>query len=193
MSDDLIHSFWNEVNSFSKEIILMPDDDVLIKKVDAAVRSLGDYDWEYGPADEHLYYFALSPNFKVELLPEIDYIVYLAPAIDGWEIVSCKPQKSELLEEFEIQNEGDAPSLIDTKGWECIIYKYPDQTIELDIRINNIEASDDIKYLAVDIHLSNLLGERKYIEKIKSVSIVNEFPEDIKARCVPVRDIDSYI
>ncbi len=193
MNDEKIHEFWNVFSSISEEVLVTPNDDKLIAKIDSSVRDLGDYDWEYGPSQTKRFYFALSPNLQIHLLEEVDYIVSLAPAIDNWEIISCKPKKKEFLEEWEILNERGEKIIVNTKNWKCVIYKFPDDTIELDVVIENVDGNDEIKYLAVDIHLSNILGERKYIQKIKTFSILNEFPEDIKKRAVRVRDLDKYI
>lgn len=193
MNDKKIHEFWSFISGISKELAATPNNDNLINKIDSAVYAFGDYDWEYGPSQSKDFYFALSPNLRIDLIQEVEYIVSLAPVIENWEIISCKPKKFEPLEKWNMYNEKGEKIVVNTKEWECIIYKFPDNTIELDILINNLEGNDEIKYLAVDIHLSNIMGEKKYIQTISNFKIVAEFSGETGKRAVKVRDIEMYI
>lgn len=188
-----VESFWQKFNLLAKAIIRKPDDSEIICILDTYVHQLGDYDWEYGPSKKKELYFCLSPNMRVDLIEEVDDIIRKAPEIEYWEIISCKPKKKELISKFFIENEKGEEILIDTKGWKCIAYKFPNGTYDLDILLNKIEGNEETKYLAIDIHLTNLMGERKYITLIEGVTIVSSIEGEIKQKSFSVESISKFV
>lgn len=188
-----VNRFWEEFSVLSQEIIKSPDNNKVIERVDYLVKELGGYDWEYGPSEKGEYYFCLSPNLQEELLKKVDEIVSLAPVIYDWEIISGKPRKKEFLKGWTMFNEDNTEILVDTDNWKCVVYKFPDNTYDIDFKISGVEGNEDTQYLAVDIHLTNLLGERNYLRLIKGVNIVPEFSKEAIGRTVMVKDLTNYI
>ena len=187
------NEFWSEFSVLSRKILDNPLDDETINKVDALVYDLGEFDWEYGPSKKREYYFALSPNLRLDLLDEVDKIVSLAPEMPDWEIISCKPKKEEELDQWSMLNQNEEEIEIDTTGWSCILYKFQDGTYEIDVKVGPINGDEDTKYTAVTIQLTNILGERKYLTAIANFKIVDEFSSEISNRSILVKDLDSYI
>jgi hypothetical protein len=185
-------AFWNATVPLLKQVLVEPESDELIKQIDKVVSDFGDYDWEYGPSKKTQFYFCLSPNFREELIDEIDKIISLAPTLNGWEYISCKPRKEEL-PKWNMLNENDEEITIDARSWKCVVYKFPDQTIDIDIKIEGIKGNLDTQRMAVDIQLTNLLGERNYIKIVKGVNIVSEFSEKDKGRAIPVNELYEVI
>ena len=94
---------------------------------------------------------------------------------------------------FVILNESDEEIIVDTHNWKCIVYKFPDKTVDLDIKVEGVKGDIDTQYFAVNIHLTNLLGERNYLKVIKGVTIVSEFSEKDSARAIGVNDIFNVL
>jgi hypothetical protein len=78
---------------------------------------------------------------------------------------------------------------MDTRGWQCVVYKFKDNTVDLDVKINNIEGELDTRCSAVNIHLTNILGERNYLKIIKNVAVVLEFSQTDGRRAIPISDL----
>ena len=166
-----IKSFWAFFKSISNEVFLNPIDKKLISQLDKEVYKLGKVGWEYGPWNEG-FYFCLSPNLKLELLEYVDECIALAPNIPNWSFLVGKPKKEEKVDEFVFMN--DTKSIINTTKWRVVVYKFKDGTFDIDI-ITDLPYEEKTNYLAVDIAITNLLGELNYMKKVSNVSIVKEF------------------
>ncbi len=187
-----IDGFWKAISPLLEKVLTNPENEGLIKQIDNLVSTFGDYDWEYGPSNKTEYYFCLSPNFQEDLIDEVDEIVSFAPSLSGWEYLSCKPRKPEVFS-WVMLNENDEEITVDTRKWKCVVYKFPDNTVDLDVKIDDVRGNSDTQNLAVDIHLTNVLGERNYIKIVKGVSIVSQFAEKDRLRSIPVHELFEVI
>lgn len=188
-----VKKFWGDFSLISQEIIKNPEDEDNIEKLDQLVNELGKYDWEYGPSNKAEYYFCLSPNLDENLLSEVESIVANSPKIENWEIIACKPRKIEPLMKWNMFNENDIEITINTNEWRCVLYKFPDNTYDLDVKLNNVDGNEDTQYLAVDIHLTNIIGEKDYMKFIKNISLVSEFSSESKDRSILLNEIYNYL
>ncbi|GAA0894541.1 hypothetical protein GCM10009122_42220 [Fulvivirga kasyanovii] len=187
-----INLFWADFTAIEGELRADPENKDLIDKIDLMVKKLGSYDWEYGPFEDH-FYFCISPHFDKELIPSIEEIMNYAPSSNYWEFMVGKPRKKELLSRFVIYDSDNREVVVDTDGWECIIYRFEDGTYDLDVKMNIKLESEDMKYLALDIHLTNILGEKVYLSIIEGIDIVDEFDDEVKNRAVRFNEIAKYI
>lgn len=192
MTTDKADSFWKSLTPLLDQVLKDPENDTLINQIDDLVSKLGEYDWEYGPGKKAEFYFCISPNLNADLIPQIDEIISHAPVLDGWEFISCKSRKEDVFS-WMMLNENGEEITIDTHGWKCVVYKFSDGTVDLDVKISGVKGDSDIQQLAVNIHLTNLLGERNFIKVVKGFNIVSEFAEKDKGRSIPVNDLFKLI
>lgn len=187
----VIDSFWTKLEELLY-VFKKQNQEELIDQINEVVNTLGSYDWEIGPWGDKLY-FALSPGYNADLLDELESIIDSAPQISGWAIISGKPRKAEKIKRWYMPNDKGVDILVNAEGWRCVIYKFQDGTYDLDIQVSNLDEDEDTIYQALDIHLTNLLGEINYINYISSVNLVDDFKETIRDRSVPLEDIAKYV
>ncbi len=188
-----INDFWNKFRGISKIIREFPEEDNIIQLVDNLVKTLGDFSWEYGPSINTDFYFSLSPNLNPDNLVLIKDIISSAPKIEGWEFIAGKPKKREFIPSWIILDDKEEEIKINASNWRCIIYKYSDNTYDLDVEITNLNCNEDTKYYAVDIHLINLIGELSYIELITDIKIVSKFSPEEYDKSIMMKDILKYL
>jgi hypothetical protein len=180
--------FWKQIAPLLIEALNDPEGIELTNKIDSVVKDFSGYDWEYGPSKVEEFYFSLSPGSQVKNFEEIDEVISLAPRLRGWEFISGKPRKEELLN-FLMLNENNEEISIETQNWECVVYRFPDQTVDLDVKLDGINGNTDTQYYALDIHLTNLLGERNYLRVVKNFNIVSEFSHRDSPQAFPVNQV----
>jgi len=186
-----IELFWIKILQVLSKVRVNPEDQVLIKELDDIVFNFGEYEWEYGPSQKTDFYFCLSPNLNAELLDEVDAIILAAPELAGWEFISCKPRKKDVTK-WSMSDQNGNEIVINTLNWRCIVYKYPDDTLELDVMTDS-KTDLDTQYSAVDIHIMNLIGEREYMKYITSFTIVKNFPSDDEHKSIPMDQLHEVI
>lgn len=181
--------FFTEISSKLKE---NPEDDNVVLSLDRAVQELGVYGWEYGPFQfkEGDYYFCLSPNLSVRLLEEVQYIISLAPALEGWHFLVGKPKKLEEINSIDIDFDKSSKKSVCADKWRCILYKVGNGKYEVDIQLDNEVNSfnENDQYIIVDTFLVQMLGEIGYMTYIEEVFIV----EDIKKTGIKFLDLRYF-
>ncbi|MEL6625438.1 MAG: hypothetical protein AAFQ83_17545 [Bacteroidota bacterium] len=178
--------FWERFSLLSEDLLSNPESSELIRRLDRLVQELGDFDWEYGPSAVAEFYFSISPNFRVDLIQDVNEIVAVAPRIINWELIAGRPRKREILNEFVITNIYGEDLEVNAKDWMCILYKFKNQTYDLDVQINGLHVDEETQYQAVEIHISNLIGEMIFLSKIKNISIVEDFDSNLESRAIPL-------
>ena len=186
-----IISFWIWFESVSRALSQNVDDPDILSELDQKVNALGPFDWEIGPVEKSLLYLAISPNLNDELLRVTAEIVGYAPLCEGWLFLNAKPRK-EYVPIFKLINENQKKILIDISSWSYVLFHFEDRTFDIDIKINSIDGSWETQKLAIDIALTNLLGEEKFITCIKNINIVNEFGEN-ENKATQFRYINEHI
>ena len=149
-----IEFFWDFFKTIAPEIINNPEDLKLITRLDEEVNKLGEVSWEYGPNQDDGFYFSLSPNFRFDLIPYTDFIISLSPVIPEWKFISGKPQKLENIEEFTFVNDDGSETLVNTKNWHAVAYKFKDDTYDIDF-ILDTNLDTETSYLALNTAMSN--------------------------------------
>lgn len=187
-----VNAFWEELPPLLTKVLGDPENPFLIDHIDAVVRKFWSFDWEYGPSKVKRFYFCLSPGWQEKYIEEIDDIILSAPKLEGWEFKTCKPRKEEILSFF-ILNERKEEILIQTQKWKCVMYRFKDQTVDLDVMVDEINGDSDTQYYALNIHLTNLLGERNYLRIVKNVKIVSEFSEKDASLAFTVNDLFDHL
>jgi hypothetical protein len=187
-----ITTFWKEMSPLLTKVLGDPENAGLISQIDTVVKEFSDYDWEYGPSKVKQFYFCLSPSWQEKYIEEIDDIISNAPNLEGWEFKSCKPRKEEILSFF-ILNESKVEILIQTQKWKCVMYRFKDQTVDLEVMVDEVSGDSDTQYYALNIHLTNLLGERNYLRIVKNVKIVSEFSEKDASLAFNVNDLFGHL
>jgi hypothetical protein len=59
--------------------------------------------------------------------------------------------------------------------------------------LDEVNGDSDTQYYALDIHLTNLLGERNYLRIVKNVKIVLEFSEKDASLAFPINDLFDHL
>jgi hypothetical protein len=179
MKDDFINEhrikvagMWNWFTSISNKLFLNPTDPDLIHTLDGYISGLGPFDWEIGPYDKSALYLAISPNLKEGLLKETKAIIGLSPACEGWSFLFSKPAK-EWIGTWEMLNEAGETIVVNADRWAYVLYQFEDNTFDMDVKIDSVKGDFNTCQLAVDIALTNVLGEEMYMDAIKNVSIEN--------------------
>jgi hypothetical protein len=184
INSENVISFWTWFKSISNDLLLNPKNSKLLKDMDTQVAKLGTYDWEIGPSNESKYYFALSPNLDPNLLRDTYQLINIAPNCKGWSFLAAKPEKKGWNGIFKMHNERGQLITINITEWEYILIEFDDATFDLEIKIPELECNEAYSYLAIDIALTNLLGEENYIKLIKNVLIVLDFTEKGKSTLI---------
>lgn len=187
-----IQTFWEEFKAISTDLIRSPNDKNLIKEINASIMKLGNLDWEYGPFnDKNRFYFCLSPNFNAKNIPVIEQIITAAPKIERWKFLAYKPKK-EWVGRWKMEGNNDRILTIDSTNWKAVAYKFPDNTYDIDVKLDSWNYEEDAS-IAVDILLVNVLGEEKYMRLVENVRIVDEFEGDSKDKGIYFRYLDKVI
>jgi hypothetical protein len=192
ITKDAIQEFWIWFESIASDLLAYPTNKNLIKKIDEHVYRLGRYDWEVGPWNDGLYYFAISPNLDIEKATTARRIIEMAPICKGWHFLSSKPPKA-WTGIWKMTNETGDEILIDSNDWKYVLYRFNDDTFDIDIVIDSIKGNLDTQYLAADIALTGYLGEENFMRLIKNIQIVNEFEVLNKDKATLLKYIKSHM
>jgi hypothetical protein len=173
---DRIIKFWDWFKSVSNDLILNPTRNDLTNHIDNYVSQLGHLDWEIGPWDENLFYFAISPNLDPNKLDLTHQIIEYAPICDGWHFLHSKPPK-DWQGIWKMKNEFGAEIWVNSSKWKYILYAFEDKTFDMDIMIDDINGNDNTINMAIDIALTGFLGEERFMYLIKNISIISLIEE----------------
>jgi len=185
--------FWEWFQSISDDLMLNPTRPDLIYQIDNRVSDFNQLDWEIGPWGNDKYYFAISPNLDSSKLEFTREFVKYAPKCPGWFFLPSKPEKSDWKGIWKMVNEKGTEILVDSSHWRYILYKFEDETFDMDIVIDDINGDDNTINLAVDIALTGYLGEEKFMTDIQNVKIVTSFEEEHQDKVSMLKHIKSHI
>ena len=175
LNESQIQKFWAWFQSVSVQLYNDCVNKRVIENLDANIKKLGLFDWEIGPYNTKLY-LAISPNLNPQLLDNTKQIIAYAPKSEDWVFLSSKPPKNyypilNLVNEF-----GNSIS-INIDSWRYILYHFDNDTFDMDVVTEEIHGNVSTKKLAIDIVLTNILGEEKYISLIKNIYTLDCFDE----------------
>ena len=170
MLDFQVSDFWDWFSKYAALLQPAKYDTAFLAHIDHTISSWG-FTWEVGPGLLKENSFTISPGGKKELLGETDKIVAKAPQLDNWEFYSWKQPK-----ENWSMAKLDGRMEIDASRWTYVLLKYPDDKTEILIKADNLKAVEtNRKELAVDLVLTHLIGEKRKIEEIDFIDIVDQF------------------
>lgn len=186
-----ILSFWQWFESVSETLFKNIEAFEIISELDKKVKMLGPFDWEIGPVDDNLLYLAISPKLSEEFLKVTKEIVSHAPAIKGWWTLYAKPKK-EYIPVFNMVNEKGKNISVDISNWEYVLFLFEDGAFDIELRISSINGNLETKNLAVDVALTSLMGEERFMSLIKNIRIVDNFGENEK-QATKLKQINEHI
>jgi len=174
MLDFQITDFWEWFAKNSHKLQSDNYDIDFLKELDETI-SNWNLGWEIGAGLNKPNSLTISPNGNKELLEQTNKIINSAPGLDDWEFYSWKQSK----ENWHKAKLIDKKIEVDAIEWTYILLKYPDDKIEILIKADNLKPFDTMtRELAVDLVLTNLLGEKRKIEELDFIDIVDEFDDE---------------
>jgi len=187
-----VADFWKWFESISKNLLQDLSRSDLIGQLDNRISHLGPFDWEIGPFDDGILFFAISPNLNIERFAITQKIIEAAPKCEGWHFLSSKPPK-EWKGIWKMRNEFGKEILVDSSNWEYVLYEFDDNTFEMDMLIDDIDGDLNTCNLAVDIALTGYLGEATYMKSIKNIQFLTELNDEIEGRLTKLKHIRKHI
>ncbi len=171
-----ILEFWDWFKRISSHLSKNIKDSEVLKELDKRILSLGPFDWEIGPYNNGRFFLAISPNLDKEMLHKTKEIISYANDSLIWAFLPSKPEKG-WFGYWKMQNESHDDIEVNAEGWRYILYEYDDKELEIDVYIDKIDGDLNTAYQALDILLTNLLGEEKYMYLFNAVTIIRNIEE----------------
>ena len=173
MLDFQIMDFWNWFEKNSDKLQSDKYAKSLLKKLDETISSWK-LCWEIGSGFIKPNSLAISPNGDKELIERTNKIIAGAPQLDSWEFYSFKQRK----DNWDKAKLMDSDVKINAEDWTYILLKYQDNVTEILIKADNLKGlSTETKEIAVDLVLTNLLGEELKIKTIDFIDIIDVFDD----------------
>lgn len=192
-SQEKIREFWTWFATSAPHFGDSYQNEDLLAQLDSRVTSLGDFAWEVGPGRTAENAFVLSPGGDRALLAEARAIVGAAPSLPGWEFHSAKPPK-DWKPRFEIQDANGQPFEIDASSWRCVLLRHPDGVHEALVEASNLDSlPNDYRRWAAEITLDGLVGERRRLEIIDEVTVLEKFDRRESEAAFPIVEVRDRI
>lgn len=176
MDHNKILAFWIWFKQISNKLSLNLKNQDLLGELDFKVQDIGNFDWEIGPYSNEDFFLAISPNLDKNLLKETKTFISMAGDCPNWFFLASKPEKG-WFGQWKMENEFGQVIDINANSWRYILYEYENREFEMDIFIDNVKFNQDTAYKAVDIVLTNLLGEERYINLFENITIIQDLTE----------------
>ncbi|MGG9962693.1 hypothetical protein [Ferruginibacter sp. SUN106] len=174
MLDFQITEFWNWFAKNSNGFDPSNFDKGLMKELDHKIVNW-ELSWEIGPGFTKEYSLTLSPNGNINLLAQTNNIIDQAPMLDAWEFYSSKQPK----QNWQRAKLIDKGLEFEATDWTYILLQYPDDKVEILVKADNLKSLDkNSKEIAVDLILTNLLGEQIKMTQLDFIDIVNDFENE---------------
>lgn len=167
---------WFQANEYLfREII---DAEGAVKAMNEQVLQFGLFSWEIGEGNAKPHSLTLSPNGDKQRLLLSQKIVAAAPDMPDWEFNYCKPPR-EWDFKFEAYDQYMVRQQFDASEWEYVLQKNEENEMEVFILADNLSLLDDDDEMnAVDMVLTNVLGEENVIHHLDAFEVVDEFNEE---------------
>jgi len=178
---DKIRFFWEWFTSVSEELLKKGDNSAFIERIDHFITSLDErLDWEIGPVEGELalnykaeQYLCISPCLNTDRLYLTKEIISYAPTHASWLFLSVKPAKG-WIPRWTMLNELDKVIPIDSTHWKYVLYLFDDGTYDMDVWIDQVDGNSDTQLSAVEIAVTNLLGEERFMRSIKNIQLISD-------------------
>jgi hypothetical protein len=170
MLDFQINDFWDWFEKNSNKLHSDSYDRGVLQKLDQIILDFG-LTWEIGPGLTKENSLTISPNGQRNLIAKAKEIIDKAPSLGNWEYHFYK-QPKENWDKASLDNDIN----ISASDWTYVLLKFPDNKFEITIKADNLKSLDmQTKELVVDLVLTNLLGEKRKIDEINFIEIVDDF------------------
>jgi len=173
MDHNKILAFWNWFRQISNRLSLNLKDQDLLSELDYHIQNIGYFDWEIGPYSDDIFFLAISPALDKNLLKQTKKIISMAENCPNWIFLASKPEKG-WFEKWNMENEQNQTIEVDAGLWKYVLYEYENNVLEMDVFVDKIDGNQDIAYKAVDIALTNLLGEELYINLFENITVIQD-------------------
>lgn len=198
LNDDKLENFWKWFTE-SEHLIQgaiqeeSVDRQVQIKEqLDNLVLDFGMLTWDLGLDDNSNWFFTLSPNGDSDLLQITEQIIAEAPTHLNWTFHASRPAK-DWDRTFRIYDHEMEIQEVDASTWHYVAFLDSNNKIELVIEVGDLQLEEEILENAVNLFLTNEIGERLLITDISGIQIVNEMePEDAAVK-YPIADLKSHL
>lgn len=187
-----INEFWTWF--IKHKTYLTPENisDNLISKLDDKILSLGDFSWEIHKGDTEENMLIISPGGDVDLIPETNKVIRLAPKIENWEFRYYKPSKNWDFQ-LTLYEEDNVKKILDVKDWEYVLYKFRDGTFDIIFKTRNLSSvTKDEQLLIADIVLESIIGEKNSLRLIKKIEFVDEFNDVDKQKSNSIKVLKQH-
>ena len=172
-----IASFWDWFQQMENQFKAYFDDEPIVNKeflvesMNNRVLDFGLFSWQMGPGNEKPFYFTISPNGNQQRLELSKIIIGAAPNLNDWEFNFAKPAKDwdfKLLLYDNFMRECQ----IDVALWQYILVQKPNSKVDIFLDLQGAEKIDeDTRLTAIDIALTNILGEERKILVLNKIEI----------------------
>lgn len=187
-----INEFWTWFIKYKTYLAPENISDNLISKLDDKILSLGDFSWEIHKGDTEENMLIISPGGDVDLIPETNKVIRLAPKIENWEFRYYKPSKNWDFQ-LTLYEEDNVKKILDVKDWEYVLYKFRDGTFDIIFKTRNLNSvTKDEQLLIADIVLESIIGEENSLRLIKKIEFVDEFNDVDKQKSNSIKVLKQH-
>lgn len=176
---DQIDGFWSwfEVNQAVIEAVIHdnshPELERIIENLDQHILGMGKLKWQLDEPIPNHFTFVISPNSNRDLFKITKQIIASCPAASQWQFFDSIPATGKLT--VSLYNADMDICTVDTQSWEMILEPDEDGRDYVQILAENMDQLDeDTRLIAVDLALTNILGEALKINHLSGFDLVDE-------------------
>lgn len=174
-----IEDFWNwfEVNQTVIEAVIRdnshPALERIIENLDQHILGMGKLKWQLDEPTPKGFTLVISPNSNRDLFKITKQIMAACPTSTQWQFFDSIPPTGELV--VSLYNADMDVCTVDTRSWEMILEPDEDGRDYVQILAENMDQLDeDTRLIAVDLALTNILGEALKINHLSGFNLVDE-------------------
>lgn len=168
---------WFQRNEYMFRDVIDPDH--AVDTLNEQVLAFGMFAWEIGEGTNRPHYFTISPNGDKKRLALSKKIMEVAPDLKEWEFHPAKQPKDNWDFSFEAFDRYFSKHMFDASDWDYFLEKNEDGNIEILIQTENLHVMDlDDELNAVDMVITNIIGEELIIHHLDAFETVENFEEE---------------
>lgn len=189
-----IDEFWTWFAQFSDPLIAGIERAGLMSRLDERVRDLHPgLTWEISAGVKRIRQLTISPNFKRDLLPIAQRIVFSAPVLPHWEFYATRTPK-EWNYKVLLKSHSERPVELDATDWVFILLSAPDGGWHVLMSGKDLPLLTDTqrRQAAGDV-LCNILGEQLVVDLITEFELVHRFYHYLTQRATSIRFLSVAI